>query len=58
MLVESKKRGYLYTTGFIPRLKTFPYQGVPYPLNIEICQGEADLFNSIKRYFDSHKIKL
>lgn len=46
--LESKDRGYLWSTGFIPRLRTFPYQGVPYPLMIEICQGEADLLTVLK----------
>jgi hypothetical protein len=46
--LETEKRGYLWSTGFIPRLRTFPYQGVPYPLMIEICQGEADLLTVLK----------
>lgn len=46
--VENSKRGYLWTTGFIPRLRTYPYQGIPYPLSIEICKGEADLLTVFK----------
>lgn len=42
-ILENTKKGYLYSTGFIPRLRTFPFQGIPYPLSVEICKGEADL---------------
>ena len=41
--IETDREGYLWTTGFIPRLRTFPYQGVPYPLSVEICKGNGDL---------------
>ena len=46
--LENETRGYLWSTGFIPRLRTFPYQGVPYPLMIEICKGKADLLIVLK----------
>lgn len=46
--VETKNKGYLWSTGFIPRLRTFPHQGVPYPLEIEICKGEADILTVLK----------
>lgn len=41
--IENKKKGYLWSTGSIPRLRTYPFQGIPYPLVIEICQGDADI---------------
>jgi hypothetical protein len=41
--VESERLGHLWTTGYIPRLSTSPFQGVPIPLSIQICQGEADI---------------
>lgn len=41
--IENNTIGFLWTTGMIPKLKTSPYQGVPYPLRIEICKGEADI---------------
>ncbi len=41
--VETKNRGHLWSTGFIPRLRTFPHSGIPYPLEIEICRGEEDI---------------
>ncbi|WP_029134084.1 argonaute/piwi family protein [Sedimenticola selenatireducens] len=42
-LLVTKRRGYLWTKGYIPRLKTYPGREVPNPLNIEICYGDADL---------------
>ena len=47
-LIETKKKGYLWSTGFIPRLRTFPHPGIPYPLEIEICKGEADILTVLK----------
>ena len=41
--IESDRKGYLWTTGYIPRLRTNPFPGVPIPLSIEICKGEADI---------------
>lgn len=41
--VETGTKGYLWSTGFVPRLRTFPHQGVPYPYEVEICRGEADV---------------
>ncbi|HLA68112.1 MAG TPA: hypothetical protein VJN65_00275 [Bacteroidota bacterium] len=46
--LETEKVGYLWSTGFIPRLRTYPYQGVPYPLRVEICQGEKDLMTVLR----------
>jgi len=46
--IETKNRGYLWSTGFIPRLRTFPHQGIPFPLEIEICGGEADLLTVMR----------
>ncbi|MCK5347064.1 MAG: hypothetical protein KAR20_26825, partial [Candidatus Heimdallarchaeota archaeon] len=46
--IENEKRGYLWSTGFIPRLRTYPYQGVPYPLSVEVCRGKADLLTVLK----------
>jgi len=41
--IENERKGYLWTTGYIPRLWTSPFQGIPIPLCIEICKGEADI---------------
>lgn len=42
-LKQTKRKGYLWTRGYIPRLQTYPGREVPNPLFIEICRGEADL---------------
>ncbi len=39
----NRRRGYLWTTGYIPYLTTYPGREVPNPLSIEISYGEADL---------------
>ncbi len=41
--LRSERAGYLWTRGFIPRLRTYPGREVPNPLLIEICRGNADL---------------
>ena len=38
------REGYLWTTGYIPRLATYPGFETPKPLLIEICRGEGDLW--------------
>jgi len=40
---QTRRMGYLWTRGYIPRLQTYPGREVPNPLSIEICRGEADL---------------
>ena len=42
-LKVSEKKAFLFTSGFVPRLNTYPGWNVPNPLEIEICNGEADL---------------
>jgi hypothetical protein len=39
----SKREGYLWTTGYIPRLRTYPGFETPKPLLIEINKGDGDL---------------
>jgi hypothetical protein len=39
----SKREGYLWTTGYIPRLRTYPGFETPKPLEIDINRGSADL---------------
>lgn len=41
--LRDQRTGFLWTKGFIPRLQTYPGRGVPEPLLIDICKGEADL---------------
>lgn len=42
-LIHSDRKAYLFATGFVPRLNTYPGWNVPNPLDIEICNGEADI---------------
>jgi len=39
----SKREGYLWTTGYIPRLRTYPGFETPKPLLVEVNRGERDL---------------
>lgn len=39
----SKREGYLWTTGYIPRLRTYPGFETPKPMLIELHQGEGNL---------------
>jgi hypothetical protein len=39
----SKREGYLWTTGYIPRLRTYPGFETPKPVLVEINRGEDDL---------------
>jgi hypothetical protein len=44
----SRREGYLWTTGYIPRLRTYPGFETPKPILIEINRGEGDL-NDVMR---------
>ena len=44
----SSRKGYLWTKGYIPRLRTYPGREVPNPLSIEICFGDASLEQVMK----------
>lgn len=39
----SDRIGYLWTRGFVPRLRSYPGREVPNALEIEICRGDASL---------------
>lgn len=41
--VRDGRRGYLWTTGFIPRLGTYPGWEVPWPLYVEVVRGDSDI---------------
>lgn len=41
--LATKRKGYLWTKGFIPRLGTYPGWEVPNPLLVEIHRGQADI---------------
>jgi hypothetical protein len=42
-IITSERSAYLWTTGFVPRLNTYPGREVPNPLTIDIVKGQADL---------------
>jgi hypothetical protein len=42
-IIASARKGYLWTTGYIPRLDTYPGREVPNPLTVDIVRGEADI---------------
>jgi hypothetical protein len=46
--LQSQRKGYLWTRGYIPRLQTYPGREVPNPLSIEVCRGEADLEQTMR----------
>jgi len=43
MVKESDSVAYLWTSGFIPELETYPGWEIPNPLRLEICCGGADI---------------
>lgn len=47
-LKVSDRKAFLWTTGFTPRLNTYPGWNVPNPLDIEVCNGEVDLDTVLK----------
>jgi hypothetical protein len=44
----SKKEGYLWSTGYVPRLRTYPGFETPKPILIEINQGHGDLLTVMR----------
>ena len=44
----NSSRGYLWTKGFIPQLKTYPGREIPNPLDIQVVRGEANLLLVMK----------
>jgi hypothetical protein len=39
----SNKEGYIWTTGYVPRLRTYPGFETPKPILVEINRGDGDL---------------
>lgn len=44
----SHKKGFLWTKGMVPRIRTYAGREVPNPLHIDICKGNADLETVMK----------
>ncbi len=42
-IIASDRRAYLWTTGFTPRLNTYPGREVPNPLIVDLVNGNANL---------------
>lgn len=42
-VMMSRREGYLWTTGYVPRLRTYPGFETPKPILIEVNRGNADL---------------
>ncbi|MCB9446663.1 MAG: hypothetical protein H6669_20720, partial [Ardenticatenaceae bacterium] len=41
--IHSKRKAYLWSKGYIPRLQTYPGREVPNPLHIDVCRGNVDI---------------
>lgn len=54
--IENQKKGFLWTTGFIRRLRTHPYHGFPRPLSIEVCRGDEDILTVLKDIYALTKL--
>jgi hypothetical protein len=37
------RRGFLWTRGMVPRLRTYPGREVPNPVLVDVCRGNADI---------------
>lgn len=56
MILESRTVGYLWTSGYIPELETYPGWGVPNPLRIEISKGESNIEEIVSDVFGLTKL--
>lgn len=54
--VLDERRAFLWTKGFIPRLRTYPGFEVPLPIRIEIRRGDADIDLVLKDVFALTKL--
>lgn len=55
-MIESENLGYLWTSGFIPDIGTYPGWETPNPLRIEITRGTADIRTVITDVFQLTKL--
>jgi len=53
----SRREGYLWITGYIPRLRTYPGFETPKPILIEINRGEGDLNDVMRDVLALTKVK-
>jgi hypothetical protein len=47
-VIVTRKEGYLWTTGYIPRLRTYPGFETPKPIAITITHGDGDLMTVMR----------
>lgn len=48
---SSEKVSYLWTSGYVPDLRTYPGWETPNPLRIEVCMGEAPIETVVRDVF-------
>jgi hypothetical protein len=48
VVTMSKKEGYLWTTGYVPRLRTYPGFETPKPILVEINRGDPELMTVMR----------
>ncbi len=41
--IHSKRKAYLWSKGYVPRLQTYPGREVPNPLYIDVCRGNVEI---------------
>lgn len=41
--ISTTRDAFLWTRGWVPRLRTYPGMEVPNPLGVEVCRGEAEI---------------
>jgi hypothetical protein len=44
----SKREGYLWTTGYVPRLRTYPGFEIPKPILVEVNRGDGELMTVMR----------
>jgi hypothetical protein len=41
--IHSKRKAYLWSKGYVPRLQTYPGREVPNPLYVDVCRGKVEI---------------
>ncbi|MCL5998006.1 MAG: hypothetical protein M1546_18430 [Chloroflexi bacterium] len=41
--IHSKRKAYLWSRGYVPRLQTYPGREVPNPLLVDVCRGRVEI---------------
>lgn len=41
--IHSKRKAYLWSKGYVPRLQTYPGREVPNPLYVDVCRGNVEI---------------